>query len=114
MYPKKNFDKPDPTSPYARQYEESEEQRQAYGASANPTMINLTGNQDQRLNILNQLGISNRNVMQFLINMFIYVAAILVSLKAWDYMSYNKCDYYKDLLLRIVRYQSHMKDGKMM
>ncbi|GAB69386.1 hypothetical protein PCYB_001340 [Plasmodium cynomolgi strain B] len=113
MYPKKNFDKPDPTSPYQRQYEESEENRQNYGYPPSATMINLTGNQDQRINVLQQLGINNRNVMQFLINMFIYVAAILVSLKIWDYMSYSKCDYYKDLLLRIVRYQSHMNDGKM-
>ncbi|ANQ05806.1 Uncharacterized protein PCOAH_00000140 [Plasmodium coatneyi] len=112
MFPQRGFEKSDPSSPSQRQFEESEEGRSGYGIPPNPTMINLSGNQELRPNFMQQLGLNNRNVSQFLVNMFVYVVAILISLKIWDYMSYSKCDYYKDLLLRIVRYQSHMNDGK--
>ncbi|CAA9986092.1 conserved Plasmodium protein, unknown function [Plasmodium knowlesi strain H] len=113
MYQQRNFDKGDPTSTHQRQFEESDDGIPGYGIPPNPTMINLTGNQDSRSNLMQQFGINNKTVSQFLVNMFVYVAAILISLKIWDYMSYSKCDYYKDLLLRIVRYQSHMNDVKM-
>ncbi|SBS80244.1 conserved Plasmodium protein, unknown function [Plasmodium ovale] len=113
MYPRNNFEKPDPTSPYSRQYEESDENNHGLrgGMGSNPTWINLSGGPGSAL--AQNLGINSKNAVQFLVNMFIYVASIVIGLKIWDYMTYSKCDYYKDLLLRIVRYQSHLNDGKM-
>ncbi|EUD66712.1 hypothetical protein C922_03039 [Plasmodium inui San Antonio 1] len=111
MYSNSNYEKPDPSSAYQNQYESSDESRQYYGNPHHPTMIDLTGHEDQRPSILQPFGINSKTLSQFLMNMFIYVAAILISLKIWDSISYNKCDYYQDLLLRIVKYQSQMSSG---
>ncbi|KJP89284.1 hypothetical protein AK88_00944 [Plasmodium fragile] len=113
MYSGNNSDKSDQTTQYHSEYEETEEIRDTYEIPPNPTMINLTGVHDQRPNILQQLGINNKTLRQILINMLVYVFAILISLQIWDYMSQRKCHYYKDLLLRLVRYQSHMNDANL-
>ncbi|EWC77624.1 hypothetical protein C923_01700 [Plasmodium falciparum UGT5.1] len=85
-----------------------------HGPQGRTPYMQLHKNQNNNLvnKISNYLGIENKELVEFGLNLFTYIIAIFLALQIYDYVTHRKCGYYKDMLAKIVRFQASLQNAK--